>query len=750
MVASGAGRAKFPRKENLLSMTLSLLVTTTAIPAWAQQGPPDQGNGTINLAPVQVEGASQNGGVAIQSDRVDSPNEVPSLGKTDTPLSDLPGSVHIIPREVLTQQGDTMLRDGVYNAPGVNVGGQDSLGYFDHFLIRGLNAQIFSDGFSDGDQLGGISHSLNGVKQVEVLEGPGSALFGSGPPGGTINVVHFTPSDQFHYGTSLQYGSYNSLTTSGYVTGPTNFSGLTFRADATIAHADAFRDLGSDDFEFRPQLEGKFGDPGGTFGDHTVNFSIDIGRIDQTPDSYGIVYFHGQPLTNVPDTAKYSTPFADADQRFIRPIVTDAWRLNDLVTINNRFSYWYRLFDVVRNGDSSSTAVVGNAVTGRQLRRQNDRDSNYDYQLEPVWKFATGPVTHTLLTGFEYQHQDMATDRTTADLPNIANAFAPVPLETSINGLAFQCNATHSCDDDLLIANYTSLYATDQIDVTDKIKFRAGVRQDWWDTALTPLISVPGRFGSNGLPLLANQTQTRNDTPVSWNVGALYKVLPWVSPYAGVSVSHLTNFNSENTQNGIGAPENARQYEFGLKFAFLDDRVVFNTAAFAVSRNNVAAATTIGGIETVVFDSQKTKGLEGSLDAKVTEQWHVIANATLQNAFITNNPQGVTSIGHHPQGVPTRMANLWTTYDFSIMGEPGFQVGAGLNYEDKTYSDITNQNSVPSFVIGNVEFGYETPVWGVALNVKNVTDERYFVAANGAGGYVGNPLTAYVSAHFNY
>jgi iron complex outermembrane recepter protein len=187
-----------------------------------------------------------------------------------------------------------------------------------------------------------------------------------------------------------------------------------------------------------------------------------------------------------------------------------------------------------------------------------------------------------------------------------------------------------------------------------------------------------------------------------------------------------------------------------LKFAFLDDAIVFNTAAFTVSRNNVAAATTINGIETVVFDSQKTKGIEGSVDAKVTEQWHVIANATLQNAFITNNPQGVTSIGHHPQGVPTRMANLWTTYDFSIMGEPGFQVGAGLNYEDKTYSDITNQNSVPSFVIGNVEFGYETPVWGVALNVKNVTDERYFVAANGAGGYVGNPLTAYVSAHVNY
>ncbi|HLI20352.1 MAG TPA: TonB-dependent siderophore receptor [Stellaceae bacterium] len=720
-------------------------MAAAAAPASAQQteGPADTGGGTIDLAPVQVQGAAPTGGVAIQSDRVDSPNQVPSLDKTGTPLSDIPGSVHVIPREVLTQQGDTMLRQGLYNAPGVNFGGQDSKGFYDHFEIRGLNAQIFSDGFSDGDQLGGISHSLNGVQSVEVLEGPGSALFGSGPPGGTINIVHFTPSDEFHYGGGLELGTDNSQTGTAYATGATNLPGLDFRIDATVAHADGFRDLESEDYELRPSFTWQL-------GDHTLDFSVDTRHIHETPDSYGIIYFQGQPLRNVPDTAKYSSPFATSAEDIFRPEIIDKWRINDSLTVNNRFSYLLRTLDTLGNGDSSSTKVTGTTVTGRQLRRQNDRDNSFDYQLEPVWKFATGPIGHTFLTGFEYQHQTISTDRTTADLPNIANAFAPVPPETTPSTLAFLCDATHSCDNDQLVADYTSLYATDQVDVTDKIKFRAGVRQDFWNTALTPLISVPGAFGTNGQPLLANKTQSRNDTPVSWNVGALYKVLPWASPYAGVSVSHLTNFNSENAQSSIGAPELARQYEGGIKFAFLDDTIVFNTDAFTVSRNNVAAATTISGIETVVFDSQKTKGLEGSLDTKITEQWHVLANATLQNAFITNNPQGVTSVGHHPQGVPTRMANLWTTYDFAIMGEPGFQVGAGLNYEDKTYSDITNQNSVPSYVIGNLEFGYQTPVWGAALNIKNVTDERYFVAANGAGGYVGNPLTAYVSAHFNY
>ncbi len=673
--------------------------------------------------------------------------QTPSLGKTGTQLGDLPSSVQIIPREVLNQQGGLVLRDAVTNASGVVYGGQDSLGYFDHFLIRGLNGQIYSDGFSDGDQLGGLPHSLNGVQRIEILEGPGSALFGSGPPGGTINVVHYTPSPDFHYGASVEAGSFGTITSSGFVTGPTTVQGLNYRIDATVSHADGFRDLQSRDYEIRPDVTWNV-------NNHTLEFSLDARQLHNTPDSYGIIYFNGSPIRGVPLDAKYSTPFAFADQNFIRPIISDKWWVSDFLTINNRFSYLCRTLDVLRNGDSTSTKVTADAsspsgfdVSGRQLRQQHDVDNSLDYQFEPVWKFATGSVGHTLLTGFEYVHQVMDTQRSTADLPNIPDAFAPVPPEASLAGLTFLCDAKHSCDNDHMVANYYSLYATDQVDVTDRLKVRAGVRQDWWDTALTPLITVPGAFTSEGTPLLANVTQERNDAPVSWNAGALYKLFPGVSPYVGVSRSFLTNFNSENVQNGIGAPESALQYEAGIKFSLLNDRIVLNTAAFDVSRNNVAAAVTINGAETVVFDSQRTRGFEASLDARVTDRWRILANGTFQNAVITDNPQGITSIGNHPQGVPAYMANLWSTYSFSIAGVPGFMVGAGLNYRDKSYSDITNVNAIPAFVIGNLLLSYETPAWGISLNVKNFTNQKYYVAANAAGAFVGEPLAAFIKIY---
>jgi iron complex outermembrane receptor protein len=704
----------------------------------------DNGNSgpvtAATLPPVEVRAA---GGAIAQEDGLNNPDGVSAVSKTGTALKDLPASVQVIPRALLSEQGATMLRQGVENASGVNVGGPDSKGFFDHFMIRGLQAQVYNDGFSDGDQVNGVSHSLNGVKRIEILEGPGSALFGSGPPGGTINIVHYTPSSTFHFGGDIQSGSFGTVSSSAYVTGPTGVAGLSYRVDASASRSDGFRDLSSWDEEIRPTLEWRA-------GNHKVELSLEAQRIRETPDSYGLIYFHGSPITSVPIDAKYSTPFAAARGSYIRPTLTDEWKIDEFLTVNNRFSYLHRSLDFFSNGDSASTKVVGDQVTRRQLRHQIDLDNTFDYQLEPIWKFTTGSVGHTLLTGFEYQHQIIDTVRATADLPNIADVFAPVPPETSLAGLTFQCDARHSCDNDRLLANFYSLYATDQVDVTDKLKIRAGVRKDWWETSLTPNITVPGRFDSQGQALVAGTTYTRNDAPVSWSVGLLYKLLPWMSPYFGVSKSYLANFNSESTQNGIGAPESALQYEAGVKFSFLDGQYVLNTALFDVSRDNVAALLTTGDVENVVFDSQRTKGAEASLDASVTAQWHVIANFTAQHAVITSNPQGVSSVGNHPQGVPAYMAKLWTTYEFSIAGVPGFHVGAGIDYISKTYSDITNVNSIPSYMTANAAFGYQMRRWGVDVNIHNLTNRRYFVAANNAGAYVGEPLSAFVTLHANF
>jgi iron complex outermembrane receptor protein len=718
-------------RSSAAAMALLIHTASAQTPA-SQTATPDTAG--MMLPEVSV------GGTAFPSTFVNDPHQVVSIGKTGTKLEDLPASVQVVPSQVVTDQGGKSLANAIINAGGISNGGQDGFGITDNFLIRGLNARIYNDGMTEGDQRNNVPNSLNGVQRIEILEGPGSALFGSGPPGGSLNLVHYKPSPEFHYGSGLQIGSFGSVFNTYYVTGPTGIPGLNYRVDATIQHTDGFRGLSAGDYEIRPAFDW-------TINNHELTFSLDARRITGTPDPAGLIYLHGSPIQGVPIGTKYSSPLNSVDQTVVRSTIADIWAVNDYLTINNRFEYEHRDYNVLRNSDSGT--VVGNSLTARQLRQQTDHDDTFDYQLEPVWKFATGPIAHTLLTGFELQHQAILTERATADLPVIANIFNPIIPESSVNGLSFLRNATHSGAIDNLAATYLGFYATDQIDLTERWKLRLGIRQDIWETSLTPAIFVPGRLitaSPNGQVFQPGVTYGRRDTPVSWNVGTLYKVFPGVSPYAGVSKSALANFSSEATQNGVVPPETALQYEAGVKFAVADDRVTLNVAAFDVTRSNVFSL--VG--DTPVFNDQKTDGVETNLTIQPLSQWKIQANATAQHATLTDNPSSPAATGKRPIGVPAKIFNLWTTYDFAIAGRDGFQAGIGVNYRDRIYGNATNTNSIPGYVLLNAVIAYKQADWDVSLGLTNITNERYFVEANGAGAYVGQPFSVFLATHVHF
>jgi iron complex outermembrane receptor protein len=659
-------------------------------------------------------------------------DQAPAAGKTGTPLAEIPASIQVIDRSTIDAQGGVSLQDAIGNASGVGRGGGDSFGFDDRFLIRGLDARIYSDGFSDGDQRNGLPHSLNGVEQVEVLKGPGSALFGSGPPGGSINIVHFLPSDRSEMGAGLQVGSYDTVNANAYVTGPIAATGLSYRVDGLVQYSKGFRDLAGRDDEIRPEVAWRS-------SNNQLVVSVDARWIAQTPDPTGIIYVDGRPIEGVGRTAKYSTPFSYADQHLVRLQIVDSWTPASFVTITNRFSYLRRDLSLLRNGDSGT--VVGTSFTGRQLREQDDELSDYDYQLEPLWKFKIAGIGHTLLTGFEFHRQDLDTNRATADLPSIANIFAPVVPETSTQGLTFLRDATHSGAIDTLQATYVSLYATDQIDLTQRLKLRAGIRKDWFNTSLTPQVFVPARLDPEGNLFQAGVTESQREAPVSWNAGLLYTLLPGIALYVGVSKSHLVVFSSESTQSGLAPVESGLQYEAGLKIAALHGRVVLTGAWFDTNREHVFQL--VG--DTPVFNNQRTRGGEADLVIHPTSRWQLDANATLQSALITDNPGNLAADGKHPQGVPARIAHVWTTYRLIGALDNGLTIGGGAEYRSKLWGNILNTTQVPGYVTEQVMVSYVRLRWEVSAGVKNLADKTWFAAANGAGALLGEPREIFLS-----
>lgn len=679
-------------------------------------------NDALNWSvPLALQSGSQS--IVVQGD-AETLEQVPTVGKTGTMLEDIPQSIAVISHRLSDSQGDLALQDTVRNASGVIQGGTDGFGFADRFQIRGLEARIYNDGFSDGDERNGIPHSLNGVERVEVLEGPGSSLFGSGPPGGTINLVHYTPSPRLDAGAQFQTGSFGLFSGSAYLTGGTGIHGLDYRMDGLFQHKDGFRALTGADYELRPVV--------GLTTSHNVLLLAADGRyLQTTPDPAGLIYLNHTPITTVSRQAKYSTSFGFGNQSVGRFTASDVWQAVPSVTVNNRFSYMYRNLSILRNGDGGS--IVGNALTGRSLRSQHDVVNDFDYESEPVWSFRIGSVHNTLLTGVEIQHQTAVANRSTADLQSIPNIFAPVVPETSTAGLVFLRDAKHSGFLDHLSANYEGLYATDQLDLTSRWKLRIGGRQDWWQTKLAPQINVPGRSLGNGQLIEPPNTYTRNDAPFSWNVGTVYRILPGVSPFFGVARSNLANFNSEATQNGVQAPESGMQYEAGMKVAAFNNRVLITAAAFHVMRNNVFSLVS----DIPVFNDQLTQGGEGTVELALNRRWKLNANATGMHASLTDNPSNPVATGRRPQGVPNRIVNLWTSYDLQHGSHETFTLSGGFTNRSSMFADLLNTNSIPSYTTADVVANFHARIWTGAFGVRNLTDARYFTAANGAGGFVG-------------
>jgi iron complex outermembrane recepter protein len=159
-----------------------------------------------------------------------------------------------------------------------------------------------------------------------------------------------------------------------------------------------------------------------------------------------------------------------------------------------------------------------------------------------------------------------------------------------------------------------------------------------------------------------------------------------------------------------------------------------------VKRNNVF--TLVGDVP--VFNDQKTDGGEGNVQALLTRRWKLTANGTGQHAWLVDNPSSPAATGKRPVGVPQHIFNLWTSYDLKIGRVAGFTIAGGLTNRDRMYGDVLNTKSVPAYTTLDAVASYAASKWNASVGFRNLTDTTYFTAANGGGGFVGEPRSFFV------
>ena len=123
------------------------------------------------------------------------------------PIVDVPATVSIITDQQLERWDAVRPSDVVRYEPGVTVGNQPARGGQTNYVIRGIGENrvlLLQDGLRvqdfPGSNVGAGTYSrnfidLDTVKQVEIVRGPASALYGSDALGGVVNYIRKDPSD---------------------------------------------------------------------------------------------------------------------------------------------------------------------------------------------------------------------------------------------------------------------------------------------------------------------------------------------------------------------------------------------------------------------------------------------------------------------------------------------------------------------------------------------------------------------------
>jgi iron complex outermembrane receptor protein len=155
---------------------------------------------TITLAPATVSEA-----VSVRAESYQ--EREASIGtRTDTPLIELPQSITVVNRQLLTDQAAVTLEEALKNVAGVKAGGYHR--GWDYYRIRGFDASFTT--FIDGLRVDpGLGEEMFGLERVEVIKGPTSALYGQAVLGGIVNLQSKRPRPETFADIQLTGGSFN-------------------------------------------------------------------------------------------------------------------------------------------------------------------------------------------------------------------------------------------------------------------------------------------------------------------------------------------------------------------------------------------------------------------------------------------------------------------------------------------------------------------------------------------------------------
>jgi iron complex outermembrane recepter protein len=637
--------------------------------------------------------------------------------KTDTPINEVPQSITVITADQVQDQNSQTIQEVLRYTAGVRSEhyGLDNRG--DWFTLRGA---------SEGSVLlNGLRLPLTGwwgtmrnepyaFERVEVLRGPSSVIAGQNGPGGVVNLVSKRPQAAPFGEVSVQFGNENHKQIAADMTGPLNGDStllgrlvlLGKDSGTQVDHADEQRILIAPTLTWLPAA----GTSITLFAEYQKDQSKNVnaffpieGVLVPAPNGFiPMDTFIGEP-----DWDRYGGERVRLAYE-VRHELNEAWTVrhdfrHDRVDGSLRTVYaawWEGFVDETGAPDPNGTYL-------NRLWYANDDTSrvmNADLLLEGHVNW--GRSAHTLLFGIDGMKNDADQRTWLEDYATPLDVYNPVYgtyPEPDWDNLPTDFAQTR--------VTAVGLLVQDQIKLDERWVFVAGVR---YDTASTDTDTMFSDGSTN--------SGDQDDDAFSGNLGIVYLADGGWSPYASFSQS----FEPVAETDAFGEafkPKRGEQFELGVKWT--PTPAVMATAAIYHLKEKNRLTTDPDNIDFSIQRGEVTvKGAEFEVMANL-ENWQVIANYTFMDARQTSLSElDEIYLGKQLEGIPQHSAAAWVVYRFAALGLPDLRAGLGVRYVGET-NDGIDVTFTPSNTLLDAMVSYDIQRWRFALNVSNLTDERY-------------------------
>jgi iron complex outermembrane recepter protein len=219
--------------------------------------------------------------------------------------------------------------------------------------------------------------------------------------------------------------------------------------------------------------------------------------------------------------------------------------------------------------------------------------------------------------------------------------------------------------------------------------------------------------------------------PFTYRVGVVSPLLPSLTLYANWAKSFTAQVELSLAGNAL-KPETGEQFEGGVRFKLLKDRMSLNLAYFHIVEFNVAVAQANG----YIFQGNRLTsfGGEAELRTRVTQKLNLFAsygytNVTLGNFIIPSYFSGLTVDqnlqGFVPPLIPKQTQRVWLTYNLP----KGFLLMVGERYVSARATDIYDIFWMPGYTTVEAGLQYRRKKMEYDVNVANLFNRRYWVSA---------------------